>query len=533
MELKVMILDDEYIILDGLCSFPWDTYGCLVVGKAGDGQKGLELVEKYQPDIILSDIKMPGMDGLEFARQVKSLRPETEIILLTGYDNFSFAQQALRIGVCEYLLKPVNFREMHSIIEKVCIKIREQNKKQQDYSEMRKRYKQTLPMVRSKLLSDLIYGHLKDRKDMAIRMNLLNLKIEKYVFIYARLQNPETGHILGLEPGLVDFIVCNICEEFMKVHCNQVFSERDTLGYCFVTVFPKIVEDADCINHCMQACELIQQNIINVIQTEISFGISQVKTDPYNMNAAYHQAVEACEQSVYIGDASSILEYNDVTDFTLNSWNITDGEKKRLFSEVARGNIETAKKFVAQAFEDCTDIEVEKYAAMELLISCFQYLGRETSNFRSGEGKNSILTDGIERIYSCHTRHDVLDYLKKTLGLIADKNGREQINRNQRTARNILKFIETHYKEDLSLDSLSEHFRISKTYINRLLKNYSGKSFLEILLDTRMAKAEQLISENKYKIYEVAEMVGYHDLSYFIRAFKKKFDVTPNVYRRI
>ncbi len=83
------------------------------------------------------------------------------------------------------------------------------------------------------------------------------------------------------------------------------------------------------------------------------------------------------------------------------------------------------------------------------------------------------------------------------------------------------------------MDSLSEHFSISKTYINRLLKNYSGKSFLEILLDTRLTKAEQLISENKYKIYEVAEMVGYHDLSYFIRAFKKKFDVTPNVYRKI
>ena len=119
MDLKVLILDDEYIILDGLCSFPWEMYGCCVVGSAEDGAEGLELAARHHPDIILSDIKMPGMNGLEFSEQVKKESPDTEIILLTGYDNFSFAQQALRIGVCEYLLKPVNFREMHAVIEQV------------------------------------------------------------------------------------------------------------------------------------------------------------------------------------------------------------------------------------------------------------------------------------------------------------------------------------------------------------------------------------------------------------------------------
>lgn len=122
IELKILILDDEYIILDGLCSFPWEMYGCRIVGKAMDGEEGMELIDRYQPDIILSDIKMPEKDGIQVAKYAKEKYPDTEIILLTGYDSFSYAQQAITIGVADYLLKPVNFREMHEVIGKTCKK---------------------------------------------------------------------------------------------------------------------------------------------------------------------------------------------------------------------------------------------------------------------------------------------------------------------------------------------------------------------------------------------------------------------------
>lgn len=532
MELKVLILDDEYIILDGLCSFPWDSYGCHVAGSALDGVEGLELADRLQPDIILSDIKMPGMDGLEFSKRIKQRYPDTEIILLTGYDNFSFAQQALRIGVCEYLLKPVNFREMKAVVGKVCDRIRLRNKQKKDYSEMREKYKQTLPLVKSKLISDLIYGRLRDEEDMKVRMELLDIRMEQYVLVYARIQNQE-GLRPDLEPGLFDFVVCNICEEFLRQESVQVYSETDTLGYCFVVVYPKVYDKRDCVTHCVRACEEIQKNIKEVIHTEVSFGIGAAQNDPYSMNVSYKQAVEACEQCAYMGEGASILEYTDIADIKEVTWNITDGEKRRLFSEVVRGNVETAKNFTNQIFEKCEDLELMRYAAAELLISCFQYMGNESVKRGIAAHKTSVITESIEKIYSCHTRRELLEYLKKALSFLGNQNRGMNQDRNQHMAQQILDYIEANYAEDLSLDYLSDYFKISKTYINRLLKNYTGKSFLEILLECRMVRAEQLISENTYKIYEVAEMVGYHDLSYFIRAFKKKYGVTPNVYRRI
>lgn len=530
MELKVLILDDEPIILDGLCSFPWEMYGCRVIGSAYDGVEGLELAEKYLPDIILSDIKMPGMDGIEFSKRIKKRWPKTEIIFLTGYDNFSFAQQALKIGVCEYILKPVNFREMHEVVKKVSNRIFERQERENDYAEVRRKYKKSIPVLKSTFISDLIYGRLRDSLDMRNRMKLLNIKIDQYILAYGRI---ESGKADDIEPELFDFIVCNICEEVFKQNSIQVYSVTDTLGYCFIVVYPEVIDVHDCELHCVESCELIQKNILDILSCNISFGISKVRKNPYSMNMSFKQATDACDQSVYMGEKSNILSYRDMSDIHIQEWNITTGEKRRVYSELIRGNIETAKKIVDQIFNDCSDLELMRYSAMEVLIGCFQHMGYEYSKFQSDVEKANLLADSMNRIYTSHSRCDLLETLKNTLAYLSNKNKGVRLDHNQQTAQKMIEFIRTHYSEDLSLDTLSEHFKISKSYINRLFKGYTGKSFLDILLDCRMSRAEQLIAREDYKIYEVAEMVGYHDLSYFIKTFKKKYGVTPNVYRRL
>lgn len=202
MELSVMILDDEEIILDGLCHFPWKDYGCTVVAKAGDGEKGIALMEMHKPDIILSDIKMPEVDGLEFAKQAKKISPEVEIILLTGYDDFEFAKSAIHIGVSEYLLKPVNFKEMHTAVGKVCCEIRSRRKAKKDYEELRKKYQKTIPAVRRKVISDLIYGRFNDSVQMQKRLDNLNIYIEQYVLVYGSIRAKEDRNRFELEPNL-------------------------------------------------------------------------------------------------------------------------------------------------------------------------------------------------------------------------------------------------------------------------------------------------------------------------------------------
>jgi two-component system response regulator YesN len=123
MKVKVMIIDDEYIILDGLSSFPWNDYGCELVATAQNGAEGLNKLQEKDPDLVFTDIKMPQMDGLEFAQKARKNKPDLRIVFLTGYENFDYAQQAIRVSASEYLLKPMDFEKLDNLIKRITAEI--------------------------------------------------------------------------------------------------------------------------------------------------------------------------------------------------------------------------------------------------------------------------------------------------------------------------------------------------------------------------------------------------------------------------
>lgn len=530
--LKVLIVDDEWIIRDGLKSFPWQEFDCQVVGEAEDGAEGMLHAKVLKPDIILSDIKMAGMDGLTFASEMKTLDPDVEIILLTGYDNFQFAQTAIKTGIYDYLLKPTNFQEMKQVISKLSEKIWKHRERIQRINDLSSKYAKSLPLLTGKLASDLLYGRMNGPEDMMRKLSLFDIRIESYIAISARLNTdslkPEDDH---LDDWMIDFGIDNICSELFSRSCTRVLSSPGRYAYDYLLLFPSSAQEFDTQALCMKICERIQKAVKDFVNTDICFGVSRLSHDTNRVNLAHQQASQACQRGYYF-DRSSILfaldlESNGQTQIDLSDTTVDDLVEACL-SHHQNESSRAWDSIQAQATKS-QDIISFKAMLFRLVMATFRYL--EKVNLISGPAQYDLLHRGLAAIENSSTIEDALTGVRAYVEASAEQNDQSCTNYHQEIIGKILEYIARQYSRDLSLDILSEEFKLSGAYISRLIRKHTGKSFMDILTDIRMEKARELILKGDAKIYEVAGCVGYHDLSYFSQVFKKKYGLSPKEYK--
>lgn len=533
MSVKVMIVDDEYIILDGMSSFPWEQYGCELVATAENGQEGLEKMCVFKPDLIFTDIEMPEMDGLQFAAEARKINDKVRMVFLTGYDNFEYAQEAVRLGASDYLLKPMNFVKLDLLIKKLYKAITEERQTNKYYKNLEKIFENELPYIRSKFVNDLVHGRIRTRYDLEYQTKAVGIHIEKYVCIAITRENAHAGNE---DSWPEQYAFLNIGEEIFGEFCEEVLCEYDdmNLQFNFILLFKSEDTERYCMEQAISASEKLKQVAQEVIRYKVCVGISNAETDVYSMNEKYIEACRACSQSVYLGD-NTIIHYKDLDGVVRQDHEITEGRKQRLFMKVYSGQIGEVNKDIEEMFS-LPDVGLDdcKYMALDLLVACMKYpfMCRIKCRIQEEEYDFSFLQDGIKVIDNASSVSEIVQYLTKSFSLLATQNNKNAEDRYRNIVNNIMVYLKEHYSEDLTLDSIADQFYMSRTYVSRLLKRYMNQSFLKILIDIRMDVARKMIMEDKYKMYEIAEKVGYNDFSYFIQAFKKKYGVTPNEYRK-
>lgn len=520
--LRVMILDDEERILHGLERFDWEAHGCALSAKAKNGAEGLEKLEEARPDIIVSDIKMPVMGGLEFAKEARKRLPEVQIILLTGYDEFEYAKSAIGIGVREYLLKPLNFAELSDLLKRLCKEHEDARLKEQKLAEFMERYRIATPVIRQQYVGDLVRGNIRDRKEIEKRMESIDVTIENYVCVKARVYKSRP-----MESWLREFAVMNMAESMACGYCQDLLTCMDGADYCLVVIFGEGESERRCADTCVKFCEELQKAVGSTLGEEICFGISLTDRNPCNIPHLMEEASAACDQSSFLGN-DSIVQYADIRN-RQNDWKTSDGQKRRINTLVSTGDIDGIEEMVRSIFGQDEDWgDGVRIRAMDLLCSLILYS-------EPGKAANTakLLHESTERIYGAKNAGEVKRYVLKLLVILANSNKERTNDKNQSFVGSMLGYLELHYKNDISLDELADEFHVSKNYVTRLLKRYTGKSFSENVLRIRMNKAVELITSTDYSISRVGDLVGYHDTSYFIQVFKKQMGVTPNDYKRL
>lgn len=525
---KIMLADDEGIVIDSLRFIIEKNFGdSCVVEHATTGRSVIELAEKFKPDIAFMDIQMPGINGIEAMKEIRKTNSSIVFIVMTAYDKFNYAKEAINLGVLEYLTKPVNHTVIVSVLQKAMDLIEEDRKKRSNDLIIREKLEIVVPIIESDFIYAAISGDDLTRNESNFR-NLLGIN-EQYgmMMVMEFGDSIEDGMLtnpVGVSVKAQSFypiIRENLKEDFLcivgPIMVNKIViflpSDKPQLEYDDRTLLIEKVR------------KLIRELSMK-LDVQFKVGIGSVTTLG-NLSESYKEALSVSRNSkgrvVHVKDLPIGCDYEE--DYPIDI-------EKTLFERIEKGNLEGTKeeanRFFDWMIEHYSDCEMDiKLKVLEFILFAEQRAflsGGMTYYFRY---RKDYLSTLIQLNSYDQLRKWFLDKILEACRNIINK-------REEQTSGVIAKaktFIEENFSHDISLDDVSRIVDISPYYFSKLFKEETGENFIEYLTNIRIEKAKQLLSNKEISIKSICVATGYSDPNYFSRIFKKQVGITPTEYR--
>ena len=527
---KLLIVDDDAIIRRGLSQLiDWEKHHFQVVAYAADGEKAWEIIENNQIDIVVSDIKMPFMDGLRLLEQIRARYPGIRVILLTGYEDFEYARQAIKYKAFDYLLKPVDGQQLLETVQRAAYSLKENRRIQKDVSE-------NMEMKRKNFYCKLLQGTLTSQEtgrqasilEVPLIQNGLAMTMAVSLDFYATEEELQEDKFQERRAAVIEVIgQCNHRTIKTSSHPAGIAIadyKRNQIEILLTTEHEDPTEwkkELDAYAH----------EIMSAINARCDFtvtiGIGNIQREITGLHPSYIVANKALKSRHLYGkaqiiDGTAIVEPQDsITEITLPS--------DRLLQHIRLGFEEEVTKDVESIFTELLgsgyiSLESTRMIATELAIVCFK------GQTMSGEGAVSYLyfLNEIQRMTTVgELKQKVLDLAVQITG---QRGGKKSAQR--QLAEDALLYMNGHFADEtLSLAQLAKQFHVSQTYMSIVLKQETDANFSAHLLNMRMQKAMELLRRSDVKHYEVAEQVGYSNSQYFAVCFKKYTGITPTQFK--
>lgn len=536
---KVLIIDDEPIIRKGLKNIiNWKSFNCEVTGEAADGLEGGELIRRQLPDIIITDIRMPEVDGLEMLQEIKGIVPDSKVIILTGYRDFDYVHEALKLGAFDFLLKPSKIEELTSVISKAVKELRFQKERKEEFEKLNRLFEQNIPVLREKLLYDVIYEINTNEQEISEKMKLFNVAVNRFAMLIVQneQETSEQPEVCQYDKHLYQFGIINTFEEVFSDEFGVISIPLNDEGTAFVITSRE--GKSISIETINKKSAYLQDIIKNCFCFTITIAVSSEGTGPMQLSSKFRECREALEHKFYMGNGS-VISYRDVsTFFKYEDHTALEKLQKGLLEGIKSGNEASVKTRLYDIFEYIKGLE--KYN-MDYLknfywntvssINSIRLSIQATDNEKKPDDRH--LSGVLMLIDKCNNVTEMNTILEEAATSVVQKvNGY-----NNRSIKLILRkaveYLQEHYQEQVTLNEVAEHTFVSTYYISRLFRKEMGKNFVDCLNEIRIEKAKLLLKDIRYKTYEVAESVGIPDAHYFSRLFKKHVGVTPTEFREI
>lgn len=530
--LKVLIVDDERLIRNLLkMRINWKELGMEIVGEAASALEALTMIDEIVPDIIFTDICLPCMDGIEFSRVVTEKYPHIRIVVITGHDEFEYAKSCVKLGISDFVLKPINVQEITGIALSLKSKIHEEQNHLQEYELLKQKIKQSLPYLKEKFLNELIYGELcieeiqEKMEYFGVNKNTSSNLFQVAVievwekFWDTAIDNKEEAKIL-LSIKCVDLIK----KFFQKDLYNHVFLDNSRR---IVIIFNDSSLD---ISEC---CEMLKILLMNSLKCFLGIGIGTAYYGEENIRVSYKEAYEALNYKIVIGN-NQVISYQDI-DYTTENHSNNQNKIEKLIFAIKAGISETEEELLEQLFgrisyQGSSTIDRARLDAFDLLSACLRIsMDFDIDMTDIWEQKSQPYND----IVKIDNLPELKNYFKQLIYNINGKLKRLNDTKTGKQVRLIQEYISDNLSNaELSLASIAKEFYISASHLSRIFKQETGQTLVEYITKLRIAKAEKLLRGTEFKGYQIGEMIGIPDPHYFSILFKKYTGLSINTYRK-
>lgn len=538
--LRTFLAEDEIVVRENLKKMvPWEQYGFELVGEAADGEVALPLIKKLKPDLLITDIKMPFMDGLTLSKVVKKELPDIKIVILSGYDDFNYAKQAINIGVEDYLLKPIT---KNAFLERLCeIRNRyEHEKSQKEYYEQFHREIQEYERNSSRDFFEGLISGTMDAGEIYRRADKLGLDIvsEAYNFILFTIESGETA--TGRNEVYSEW-VAETREKIEALFVDHPFAMLFRSNVFSYGVLVKEQREAPgrCTRECIDSIREILENSPREQEWFIASGepverLSKIKQ-------SYHTAAKAFARRYFYD--GHVIFYNELSagemgkekgEKYLKTVDVNALDPAILQKFLGSGLAEETGDFIRDYFhaigqEPMESMVFRSYVILNVRFSVLSFLkklGYDTKTLEENDTEAALEKGGK----STEAAMEYAENMMRCAISIRDENSG---NKNRNILETAVDYINKHYMdENMSLNTVAQVVNISANHFSALFSQNIGQTFIEYLTAIRMEHAKELLRCTGKRSSEIATEVGYKDSHYFSYLFKKTQGMTPSDYRR-
>lgn len=529
---RIILVDDEEEVRKGMIrKLDWQKLGFEVVGDAENGEEALEKIEQLEPEVVMTDIRMPYMDGLTLTARIRQKYPSIKVLIFSGFDDFEYAQQAIKLNVTEYVLKPVNMEEMTEILNRVRENLDSEIEQRRNVDSLRERYLNSLPILRELFLNDMVRG--------GVDSTLIEMKLKEYGvnILHARkwviaLVSIEVGEeseerILSRHRELIPISVRSLIEDNLKSSCRFVLFNTSA-GITLIAAMDEGNTQTGLIDRLGDVCKECRR----ILEVTVTIAVGHSCTSLEKIGETYQSAVDALGYKAIVG-AGKTIYINDVEPMSRGKLQLDALDEAELVAAIKFAPGDKIQEVIGTLMGRMGDAKVhmrQHQLYMLSIVNCITQLMQQY-NLNPGDmfdvqGQYTDILSAMER------REDFEAWILKVSLRMSEAMNKERDNTTRRAILEAKQYIQDNYQNpELSVEMLCRRLHMSPAYFSTMFRKETGQTYIAYLTEVRLNKAVELLNETDDKTYVIAQKVGYQEQNYFSYVFKKRFGVSPTKFR--